>query len=95
MSDREKIYQLLDVVPDCKIGYVIAYLQDLTGGEDAKPNAETLAAMKKLEDGGGECFDTLDELWSRACLKIHSHNLHSPLCAIFNSNLVNVARYTS
>lgn len=64
MSDREKIYQLLDIVPDYKIGYVVAYLQGITEGEDAKPNAETLAAMKELEDGGGECFDTLDELWA-------------------------------
>lgn len=64
MSDREKIYQLLDVVPDYKIGYVVAYLQGITEGEDTKPNAETLAAMKELEEGGGECFDTLDELWA-------------------------------
>lgn len=52
MSDREKVYQLLDIVPDYKIGYVVAYLQGITEGEDAKPNAETLAAMKELEDGG-------------------------------------------
>lgn len=64
MSDREKVYQLLDVVPDYKIGYVVAYLQGMTEGEDAKPNATTLAAMKELEDGGGECFNTLDELWA-------------------------------
>ena len=64
MSDREKMYQLLDVVPEYKIGYVIAYLQGIIEGEDVKPNTETLAAMKELEDGGGECFDTLDELWA-------------------------------
>lgn len=64
MSDREKVYQLLDVVPDYKIGYVVAYLQGMTEGEGVKPNAETLAAMEELEDGGGECFDTLDELWA-------------------------------
>lgn len=64
MSDREKVYQLLDIVPDYKIGYVVAYLQGMTEGEGVKPNAETLTAMKELEDGGGECFDTLDELWA-------------------------------
>lgn len=64
MSDREKAYQLLDIVPDYKIGYVVAYLQGMTEGEDVKPNSDTLAAMKELEDGGGECFDTLDELWA-------------------------------
>ncbi len=51
-------------MPDYKIGYVVAYLQGITEGEDAKPNKETLAAMKELEDGGGECFNTLDELWT-------------------------------
>ena len=64
MSDRERVYQLLDIVPDYKIGYVVAYLQGMTEGEDAKPNAETLAAMKEWDDGGGECFNTLDELWA-------------------------------
>ncbi len=51
-------------MPDYKIGYVVAYLQGITEGVDAKPNKETLAAMKELEDGGGECFNTLDELWT-------------------------------
>lgn len=64
MSDREKIYHLLDVVPDYKAGYLVAYLQGITEGENAKPNKETLAAMKELENGGGECFNTLDELWA-------------------------------
>lgn len=27
MSDREKVYQLLDVVPDCKLPYVIGFIQ--------------------------------------------------------------------
>ena len=30
---------------------------------------------------------------SRACLKNHSRNLHAPLCGIFCSNSVAVARY--
>jgi DNA-damage-inducible protein J len=28
------------------------------------PNAETLDAMKELEDGGGEEFDTVDDLFA-------------------------------
>ena len=32
---------------------------------------------------------------SRACLKIHSDKLHAPLCGIFGSNSVSVARYAS
>ena len=35
------------------------------------------------------------EPWARVCLKIHSDNLHAPLCGIFGSNSVNVARYAS
>lgn len=64
MSDREKIYQLLDIVPDDKMAYIIGFIQGLTITEKIeKPNAETLAAMQELENGGGECFNTLEELW--------------------------------
>ncbi len=38
MSDREKVYQLLDTVPDYKIGYVVAYLQGITDGETQSGN---------------------------------------------------------
>ena len=62
MSEREKAIQLLNAVPDYKMGYVIAYLQGAAAGED-EPNSETIAAMQELENGGGECFDTLGELW--------------------------------
>jgi hypothetical protein len=62
MSEREKAIQLLNAVPDYKMGYVIAYLQGAAVGED-EPNAETIAAIQELENGGGECFDTLGELW--------------------------------
>lgn len=64
MSEREKMYQLLDSVPDNKIAYVIGFIQGLTITEENIPNEETIAAMKELENGGGESFDTLDELWA-------------------------------
>lgn len=35
MSDREKIIQLLDKIPDYKIGYVLAYVQGITADEDS------------------------------------------------------------
>lgn len=57
MSDREKVYQLLDTVPDYKIGYVVAYLQGITDGEEAKPNQETIEAIEELKNGGGEIFE--------------------------------------
>lgn len=35
MSDRERCIELLDSVPEFKIGYVLAYLQGLTADEAA------------------------------------------------------------
>lgn len=35
MSNREKIMELLDHVPDYKTGYVLAYLQGITADEEA------------------------------------------------------------
>lgn len=55
MSDREKLYQLLDTVPDNKVAYIIGYIQGLTVGED-EPNAETLEAFAEIENGGGHRF---------------------------------------
>ena len=63
MSERERLYQLLDTVPDSKISYVIGYIQGLTVEKQDEPNAETIAAMQELENGGGESFRSLDELW--------------------------------
>ena len=38
-------------------------------------------------------FGFLDILCARACLKKYSRNLHAPLCSIFCSNSVAIARY--
>ena len=35
MSDRERIISLLDIVPEYKIGYVLAYVQGITADEEA------------------------------------------------------------
>ena len=56
MSEREKVYQLLDSVPDNKIAYIIGYIQGLTTSEEI-PNTETLEAIKELESGGGTVFE--------------------------------------
>ncbi|NBH34331.1 hypothetical protein D3Z58_12345 [Clostridiaceae bacterium] len=37
----------------------------------------------------------LQHLMPRACLKIHSRHLHTPLCDIFGSHSVNVAHYAN
>ncbi len=70
------------------------------GKPTQKKEALTLEQQKRfvrgIEGNTYECQDKfLLQTGLRACLKIHSHNLHFPLCAIFDSNLVNVARYTS
>lgn len=54
MSEKERASTLLQSVPDYKIGYVIAYLEGLIADESASvPNAETIAAMQELDNGGG------------------------------------------
>ena len=67
MSDRERAIQLLNAVPDYKIGYVVAYLQGVTAGE-AEPNAETLAAFaegdRMLEDGTGQRYTNTKDLFA-------------------------------
>jgi len=35
MSNKEKIIDLLDSVPDYKMGYVLAYVQGITADEEA------------------------------------------------------------
>lgn len=50
MSEREKLYQLLDTVPDTKIAYVIGYVQGLTTEERDEPNEETLEAFAEVEE---------------------------------------------
>ena len=68
MSNREKAYQLLDFVPEYKIGYVVAYLQGLTVDEDNKPNADTIMAFREgdemLENGTGETYNCASDLFA-------------------------------
>lgn len=68
MSDREKMYQLLDTVPDDKIAYIIGYIQGLTIESNDKPNKDTLAAFAEVDEmkrsGSGQRFDNLDDLWA-------------------------------
>lgn len=35
MSNKERIIELLDIIPDYKIGYVLAYVQGVTADEEA------------------------------------------------------------
>lgn len=61
MSEREQMYQLLDTVPDNKVSYIIAYIQELTAEERNIPNEETMQAMKEgdalLQNGTAQRFE--------------------------------------
>lgn len=60
MSNRERAMQLLEAVPDYKIEYVIAYLQEVAARDEITekiPNEETVEAMQELENGGGTVFE--------------------------------------
>lgn len=63
MSSKERAIQLLDKIPESKMYYIIGILEGAAIPEE-EPNRETIEAMKELENGGGECFDTLEEMWS-------------------------------
>ena len=62
MSEMERASALLGMVPQYKLGYVIAYLQgliaDVTADQEDTPNAETIAAMQEVNEmirtGSGE-----------------------------------------
>lgn len=62
MRDREKVFQLLDCIPDDKMSYIIEFIQGLTITEHLEiPNAETLEAIREgdemLENGTGQRFE--------------------------------------
>lgn len=76
MSDREKAIQILNEIPDYRIGYIVSYLQGylhgITDGEEF-PNAETLEAIREgdemLENGTGQRFEGSTEDFFRMILE--------------------------
>lgn len=62
MSNKERAIELLDQIPESKMYYIIGVLEGAAIPEEI-PNTETLEAMRELENGGGESFDNLDDLW--------------------------------
>ena len=46
MSNKEKVVQLLDSVPEYKMGYILAYIQGITADEEA----DDLFCQKMAED---------------------------------------------
>lgn len=69
MSEMERASALLGMVPQYKLGYVIAYLQGLIADQEDIPNAETIAAMQEVNEmirtGSGQHFQgTAEELFA-------------------------------
>lgn len=66
MSDRERVMQLLDCVPEYKLGYVVAYLQGVIVGEET-PNEQTLEAFAEIEElkekGSLTEYNNFNDLW--------------------------------
>lgn len=72
MSEREKAIQLLNVIDDEKMVYVVSILENLTGLVNI-PNDETIAAIKEgdemLENGTSQRFDGSTEDFFRGLLE--------------------------
>ncbi len=60
MSNREVAKNLIDLIPESKLIYIIAYLQGAAIPEEI-PNTETLEAFEELENGGGHSFSGTTE----------------------------------
>lgn len=62
MSERERCAAALNLVPESKLGYVLAYIQgiiaDVVADQGDVPNAETVAALlegdEMLRTGSGQ-----------------------------------------
>ena len=60
MSDKEKIVQLLDEVPDYKMGYTLAYVQGLIAYEDN----DELYCQKLYQDYLEDTDSDTDEIYT-------------------------------
>lgn len=59
MSNKEKIIQLLDKVPDYKLGYVMAYIQGITADSDTDDLYCESLLNEYLADTDSEKHDTM------------------------------------
>ncbi len=57
MNYKEMAKSLIDQIPESKMYYIVAYLQGAAVPEEI-PNAETIASIEELENGGGNLFTT-------------------------------------
>lgn len=64
MTSKEIAKNLIEQIPDNRMYYVIAFLQEVALPED-EPNADTITAIEELEKGGGKiCTGSTKELFA-------------------------------
>ena len=65
MSDKEKVVQLLDSVPDYKMGYILAYVQGITADEEIEEKHDIAIADEAYAEyeSGGKKSRPISELW--------------------------------
>ncbi|MCD8336304.1 MAG: hypothetical protein LUD18_03350 [Lachnospiraceae bacterium] len=63
MSTKQRIIQLLDIIPEYKIGYVLAYVQGVAADEEADDDfcEKMLADYEKDTDPEKDDIYTLEE----------------------------------
>ena len=65
MSNRERIIELLDIIPDYKIGYVLAYIQGIVADEEA----DDIFCQRMLENYENAPDEDKEEIPLEECLK--------------------------
>lgn len=65
MSNKERAIQLLDSVPDYKMGYVLAYIQGITADEEA----DDTFCQKMVEDYKNAPEEEKEDVPLEECLK--------------------------
>ena len=65
MSDKEKVVQLLDSVPEYKMGYILAYIQGITADEEIEEKYDIALANEAYAEyeSGGKKSRPISELW--------------------------------
>lgn len=65
MSNKEKVVQLLDNVPEYKMGYVLAYIQGITADEETDDKCDIALANEAYAEyeSGGKKSRPISELW--------------------------------
>ena len=65
MSNKEKIIELLDSIPDYKMGYVLAYVQGITADEEA----DDIFCQKMVENYENAPDEDKEDVPLEDCLK--------------------------